>query len=736
MAGGGGFNIAGTTGGATNVYAFLPNYPQTGIDDPLLPSAFTREALNHYSQYHHIRWMEAQGAAENTFLCRSNNRRNARNTQANQGNWGRISIYGIGTVISTATAGGATFITDTHQNWKVDQFAGRLVWNPRSGESKRIASNTATSLVFDPMTAANRPGDRYVVCLGKGDSQAELLEPWSALSGTIILTFPDSAYDGISCTVTRGSTSVNLLQSLPSAVTQPFVTGGIEGYPIEWAVSFCKACNVGLWVCLPMFEDGPNGMAGTYSEEVLAYLAKSFSDALPLYLEISNEIWNSGSNVFRAWRFLASKSGLGASEYMGARYHDLANMCRRHFPASFGKSVCHVAAWQCGGGGLNGFAQMLSYMESNYGHVSADVQCMAIAPYADPGYFSCERVTDVTHASSAVITIDSKREVNPLSGGSTVEFKDFAGMRELNGKSATVLAIAGTVGRYSATVDLDTRQFGSFSGGGIVFDSSGTILSKIATSTIGQSFSRSRLSENLAVLALHYGMRLCAYESGIEWNATSNTFRNPQTNPNVADVAMGAPLQAVLEKYYQGLFDAGFSMITHFGGGVSTASEGFGSDELSNDYSTFVARGSPMLAALQQFMRGFVPRRNIVDDKGSVIDGANYADNLDGAFPSLGVSGAYKLGPHVFSNGYVPYLLHCNRPGQYQIELTTTNSNGNAYTDVEVNGQIVRKGVVVSEGKSQLAAITLAQGLNYFVLGTGKATSAQMGCLVRSIAFV
>jgi hypothetical protein len=198
---------------------------------------------------------------------------------------------------------------------------------------------------------------------------------------------------------------------------------------------------------------------------------------------------------------------------------------------------------------------------------------------------------------------------------------------------------------------------------------------------------------------------------------------------------MSEKLGDLLAKYYQRLFDSGFSFITHFAAGVSTAESGFGSDELSNNYGVFVTRGSPMLRALQQFMRGFDPTRNVVEGKGSVINGTNYADNSDGTLPALGISGAYKLGPHVYSNGYLPYIVHCKSPGQYEVALSISTDSGGARTDMEVNGEIVCRDVSVGNGTSRIGLATLVTGLNCIVFGNGKLSSAQGQSRVRSVLF-
>jgi hypothetical protein len=173
-----------------------------------------------------------------------------------------------------------------------------------------------------------------------------------------------------------------------------------EGYPAEWLAYFCKYCgpNVAAYFCLPVWEDGTNGQAGTYSNALLTMV----NDVLipngnKVILEIGREIWNSanypiGVGSGQTLNTLAVNSGIASSDtdyagcykYVGYRMHALANMCRSIFGSAFGTQVKLVIGSQTGGNGYGTyFPAALSYMSSNYGNPGADVQYLALAPYVN-----------------------------------------------------------------------------------------------------------------------------------------------------------------------------------------------------------------------------------------------------------------------------------------------------------------------------------------------------------------
>src|SRR6185437_1274559 len=76
-----GFQVTDTTGGVTNVFAYLPAYPASTIDNMLSPSAFTNEAIATYSKAAYVRCMDWTGCVFNATTMTSANRAKPSNTQ-------------------------------------------------------------------------------------------------------------------------------------------------------------------------------------------------------------------------------------------------------------------------------------------------------------------------------------------------------------------------------------------------------------------------------------------------------------------------------------------------------------------------------------------------------------------------------------------------------------------------------------------------------------------------------
>lgn len=264
-----GFQVTGTTGGVTNVFAYLPSYPAETIDDVTQSSAYTTEALAKYAALGGIRWMWPSNTVFNTGENTSTTRRTPSNTQSNQG-------------------------------WQGSSSPGQGVVN--------------------------------------------------------------------------------------------------EGYPAEWCAYACKysgpKCTA--YFTLPVYEDGTNGSAGTYSNAVLTMINSVLIPAgNQVIIEIGNELWNTGTYPIgigsgETINTLAVASGIASSDtdysgcykYLGYRLHLLANMCRTIFGSAFGTQVHLVLAAQ--GGNINTYLPpALEYMESNYGSPGADLSYLAIAPYVN-----------------------------------------------------------------------------------------------------------------------------------------------------------------------------------------------------------------------------------------------------------------------------------------------------------------------------------------------------------------
>jgi hypothetical protein len=162
-----------------------------------------------------------------------------------------------------------------------------------------------------------------------------------------------------------------------------------EGYPVEWAAAFCAACNIGIYYNLPVYEDGTQNAAGTYTNAVLGVLNSVIGPTgKPIRLEIGNElVWNGNYPIGTTLQNLGVTNGFpntadGAFQYLGYKLHALANACRTVFGSAFNSQVKLIFASQTGGNGWgNFFPAALSYMQTNYGTPGNDVKILSTAPY-------------------------------------------------------------------------------------------------------------------------------------------------------------------------------------------------------------------------------------------------------------------------------------------------------------------------------------------------------------------
>jgi hypothetical protein len=130
-------------------------------------------------------------------------------------------------------------------------------------------------------------------------------------------------------------------------------SSGTDGYPKEWVMDLVlgiKAAGgkTGLWINLPIVEDGTNGTAGTYTTAVANLLFNGNLSAggvtagiptgVPIYIEIGNEIWNYSSQN-TPFTSQASAAGLTIQQWMGKRYHDAAVIFQSVFGSRYGTDV-------------------------------------------------------------------------------------------------------------------------------------------------------------------------------------------------------------------------------------------------------------------------------------------------------------------------------------------------------------------------------------------------------------
>lgn len=328
----GGFKVTGTGGATISVYAYLPGYDMGAVDNPLLSTAWTNEAIALWSQFRHIRVMKAVGVEMNNRLTTHANRNSASTTQCAKLGVG-ASVVGL----ASAPLSGATSAT-LSAPWPLvsDKFA--IPFHSSDLVQGRVCDMVAGNAAFS----------------------------WSA-----------------SEPLTSNVDSTGLAHV------------GMDGYPYEWWISLAKACGVGLWMCRPTLEDGTDYGPGTWSQGFLNYAAANWNVPQELLIEDVNENWNYGTYQ-SPWAFAGiakvkgywAASGNDATSYYAFRAHQFANLARATLPSLWGNTVKQVLCYQTNTGGVFYSKRIMAATAAlNSGVVKTDIHYHATAPYLTPTDF-------------------------------------------------------------------------------------------------------------------------------------------------------------------------------------------------------------------------------------------------------------------------------------------------------------------------------------------------------------
>ena len=247
-------------------------------------------------------------------------------------------------------------------------------------------------------------------------------------------------------------------------------------------------------------------------------------------------------------------------------------------------------------------------------------------------------------------------------------------------------------------------------------------------------------SENVAIAGLLYGIPLMAYESNAQWS--SSTYANVTNLPAaLQDSGMVAPYQT----YYQNNLGP-YAKISHSTGGVNSGSTssggGSGGLEFTNNWSNLVAVppvNVPILTALQSFMAGYTPNRNVIAvGSGWTLAGGNYADAVGAALPTFPTSkdtegsGSPYYGVY---QGYLGWFYTCTKAGTTTLSVT---ANGSGVTNVLVGSTGAAPvsysfSAPIGGGTPALVgSITIPLGRGFILLGNATVQSSMTGIVQLS----
>lgn len=326
----GGFKVTGTGGTVTNVYAYLPGYNMSAIDDVTLATAFTTEAKNLYSQFAGIRVMKAQSVEFNARLSTAANRNSITNTQATR--------FGVGATVVAVTAApttGATSATLTAP-WPLTTDKYSIPFHSGDLIQGRVCNMTAGATSFnwtDPLTS-----NCDTAGLAKVGMDGYPFEWWISLANACNISLwlcRPTLEDGTD--YAAGSYSQAMLDYIGAHWTSQGVVY-IEDVNENW--------NFGTYQS-PWAFWGISKVRGYYA--------------------------TSGNDV---------------SSYYAFRAHTFANLGRARIPSLWGTKVKQVFCYQTNSGGTFYVRRIFNAIAAlNGGVVNTDIHLHCTAPYLSPTDF-------------------------------------------------------------------------------------------------------------------------------------------------------------------------------------------------------------------------------------------------------------------------------------------------------------------------------------------------------------
>jgi hypothetical protein len=359
-----GYTVTGGSG-CTSVWAYLPAYASNAAS--LVSSVgnahvditvanvnagrplFTTDALNFYKQFQGLRWLWAQGM----WNC-----------------MGSIQV-----AFATNPAAGAT--------------SGTLAANTLAPGTYQCFF-TPTSTPPGTPTTATCADVRSITISSTGQT---------AISWTGGLNYGASAIT-LACSSAQMHTAAN-------TKTQGLWKGGntftIEAYPAEWARAFAVAAGQGVYLALPINDDG------TYFEQFITDCYNEIPPGVPVYFGLADEVWNGTGGASYCFNALA----LAAFPSLSGNYSQYAGQylaTRLNAIATAGKSICGsrwntdfrlLMEWQEGATNVPGKA--LAYYVAQGWDPAADIWSPSVAPYlANPGLSTSDSIATIQSKVAAV----------------------------------------------------------------------------------------------------------------------------------------------------------------------------------------------------------------------------------------------------------------------------------------------------------------------------------------------
>jgi hypothetical protein len=174
--------------------------------------------------------------------------------------------------------------------------------------------------------------------------------------------------------------------------------GMAPGMPWEYAIALANQTASDMWINIPMNADA------NYIRELARLIKRSLAPNLKVYVEYSNEVWNTSAGFPQSGRMVtAAQTALQSVPkttridfdgntnqwYLAGRYFtelsmQMSDIFRSEFSAEMMTRIRPVLAWQGAGPGRG--SDMLNFINQAYGKIGGDYfYGYAVAPYFNMG---------------------------------------------------------------------------------------------------------------------------------------------------------------------------------------------------------------------------------------------------------------------------------------------------------------------------------------------------------------
>lgn len=255
------------------------------------------------------------------------------------------------------------------------------VWRGAVGHNIAFASNPAIGAKNGTLVANSMPAGTYTAIFAPTPFQSipDIRTYTTTVTGQTAIDWTTGGgaltFAATSAMLPATSATRRTPQNVKCAPTPAW--NNEEGYPLGTWLAFSKACGNGIWMGLPVWDDGtyfPAALQELHDERVVGQIYN---------IELANELWN-GSLAQQCFDALRTQAGFptsitGKAQYWATRAHAIANQGRTLFGSDWNNTIRLVCAWQ--NGAFNFIAAVCSYMVSQGWSPSADLWCGSFAPY-------------------------------------------------------------------------------------------------------------------------------------------------------------------------------------------------------------------------------------------------------------------------------------------------------------------------------------------------------------------